>query len=84
MDELRAFLFGITVAIAIGPIAILILNIGINHGFWLATRCAVGAASADFTYSVIALGIGTVLVAALNEYAIVFRAIASSVLIALG
>ena len=84
MDELRAFLFGITVAIAIGPIAILILNIGINHGFLLAARSAAGAASADFTYSVIALSIGTVLVAVLNEYEIVFRAIASSVLIALG
>jgi len=84
MDELRAFLFGITVAIAIGPIAILILNIGINRGFWLAARCASGAASADFTYSVIALSIGTVLVAALNEYEIAFRTIASSVLVALG
>lgn len=84
MDELRAFLFGITVAIAIGPIAILILNIGINRGFWLAARCAAGAASADFTYSVIALSIGTVLVAALNEYEIMFRAIASLVLIVLG
>lgn len=32
MDELRAFLFGATVAAAIGPIALLIIHNGMRHG----------------------------------------------------
>ena len=53
-----AFLFGLTLAIAIGPIAILIINQSINCGIRAGIMCGVGAASADYTYALIAFKLG--------------------------
>ena len=48
MDELRALLFGATVAAAIGPIALLIIHNGMRYGLAAALASAAGVAAADF------------------------------------
>ncbi|MCK7491231.1 MAG: LysE family translocator [Comamonadaceae bacterium] len=62
MDELRAFLFGVTLAAAVGPIALLVMRNGLNHGLRPALASALGVALADLTYAGIALGAGAVVV----------------------
>jgi len=84
MDELRAFLFGITIAIAIGPIAILILQNGLNHGVGPATRSAFGAASADLIYGIVAFSVGAAVAAALLPHHRSISLGASAILITLG
>lgn len=63
---LKAFLFGITIAIAIGPIALLVVSTAIGHGFFAGSRIALGAALADFTLAGVAFSAGEVVTAALT------------------
>ncbi len=65
-DMLKAFLFGITVAIAIGPIALLVVSTAMGHGFLAGSRTAFGVALADFTLASIAFTAGEVATAALT------------------
>ena len=51
---LKAFLFGATIAAAIGPIALLIVNYSLSHGLGQGLRSALGAAGADFSYALVA------------------------------
>ena len=44
MDAMHAFVFGFSLAIAIGPIALLIVHNGVNHGLRMAVLAALGAA----------------------------------------
>jgi threonine/homoserine/homoserine lactone efflux protein len=68
MTGLHAFLFGVSLAIAIGPIALLIIHNGLNHGVSLAVRSGFGAATADLLYSLVAFLVGVRVVATLNAY----------------
>jgi threonine/homoserine/homoserine lactone efflux protein len=61
MTYIQTFIFGITLAISIGPIAILILNQSINCGFKNGALCGLGAATADLTYAVVAFTAGSLL-----------------------
>ncbi len=51
---LKAFCFGLTIAVAIGPIALLIVNYSMTHGLRYGLRSALGAAGADFSYALVA------------------------------
>ena len=84
MDELRAFAFGITIAIAIGPIAILILQNGLNYGLGPATRSAFGAAAADLVYGIVAFSAGAAIATALLPHHGSISLGASAILIVLG
>jgi len=84
MDELRAFVFGITIAIAIGPIAILILQNGLNNGLGPATRSAFGAAGADLVYGIVAFSVGAAIAATLLPHHRSISLGASAILIVLG
>ena len=43
----EAFVFGLFLAVAVGPIALLIVNYGIRFGLVAAIRSALGAATGD-------------------------------------
>jgi threonine/homoserine/homoserine lactone efflux protein len=51
--SVEALIFGATVAIAIGPIALLILNVSAVSGLAPGSKSALGAAMADLTYALV-------------------------------
>ncbi|WP_119678718.1 LysE family translocator [Indioceanicola profundi] len=61
MIHVTALLFGATLGIAVGPIALLIANTGLRHGAWAGIRAGLGAATADFLYALVAFSAGTAL-----------------------
>ena len=63
---LQGLIAGYGIAIPVGPIAILIIELGIRRGFWVAFFAGAGAASADLIYSSIASIGGTFLVSVLK------------------
>jgi threonine/homoserine/homoserine lactone efflux protein len=58
MSYIQTFVFGMTLALSIGPIAILILNQSMNCGLRNGVLCGLGAAMADFTYAIVAFTAG--------------------------
>ena len=58
----KAYLFGVIVAGAIGPIALLIFGIGARQGFAAGAFAGLGASLADFMYALAALSALTDLV----------------------
>jgi threonine/homoserine/homoserine lactone efflux protein len=84
-DELgKSFLFGVTMAAAVGPIALLILSYGVRAGFRPAAAAAVGAALADFAYATIAFSLGAVVLAALARYEPALKLVAALALVLFG
>lgn len=83
-----AFLSGIIagygIAIPVGPIAILILELGLHRGFRIALSAGAGAASADLIYATIAAVAGTFLVSVLAPFAFILRVGSALGLIAMG
>jgi threonine/homoserine/homoserine lactone efflux protein len=84
MNALHALVFGFTLAIAIGPIALLIIHNGINHGLPVAVRSGVGAAAADLVYSLLAFVVGSSVIAALTSHAQLIRVVSALLLIGIG
>jgi len=86
--SLEAFLSGIIagygIAIPIGPIAILIIELGLRRGFRVAFSAGAGAASADLIYATIAALAGTFLVTVLTPVAPILRVVSGFGLIAIG
>ena len=84
MEALRAFLFGITVAAPIGPIAVLLVRTGLNQRYSAALAGALGVALADFTYALVALSAGSGLGVLLQTRQREIQLAASALLIVLG
>ncbi|MBF8962480.1 LysE family transporter [Pontibacter sp. FD36] len=84
MDSIKAFVFGVTLAVAVGPIAILIINRGLVYGFRSGMLSGVGAALADLTYALVAFTVGSIIVSYLNMNQVYFSWLASGVLIIFG
>jgi threonine/homoserine/homoserine lactone efflux protein len=82
--EVRAFLFGLAVGAAIGPIALYVIHVGLTRGLRAAIDCALGVAVADFTYAVVALAAGARLEGWLAEQRSALTGASSAILIALG
>jgi threonine/homoserine/homoserine lactone efflux protein len=80
----RGFLFGLTVAATIGPIALLIINTSLRFGLAAGVRSAFGAATADFAYAIVAALAGSVAVGAVAEAENQIRLAASALLMAMG
>lgn len=78
------FLFGLTLAMSIGPIAILIINQSINCGIRAGISCGFGAAFADFTYALIAFQLGSFLQRFISGKEVAFQIASSLVLLAFG
>ena len=81
---MHAFVFGFSLAIAIGPIALLIVHNGVNHGLRMAVLAALGAASADLIYAWLAFAIGSEVINTLTAYEDFIRASSALLLIAIG
>ncbi|MGH8262327.1 MAG: LysE family translocator [Steroidobacteraceae bacterium] len=81
---LKSLLFGLTIALAIGPIALRIVNYGVTRGFAAAARSATGAGLADFTYAIVAFVAGDLLVARLQAHRTVFEIVAAGILLLVG
>ena len=64
---LQSFLFGVTLAAAVGPIALLIVNYGISRGFRAAFAAGCGAAVADLLYAMLAFVAGAQLLVWLED-----------------
>ena len=77
-------MFGLTLAAAVGPVALLILNYGVSRGFRTAFAAGCGAAVADLMYALLAFAAGAQIVAWLAGNEAGFRRISSLVLVALG
>ena len=80
LEALRAFLFGVAVAAPVGPIALLLIHIGLNHRL----SAALGVALADLSYAVLALTAGSGLFALLHAYDRAIRLNSSGLLLLLG
>jgi threonine/homoserine/homoserine lactone efflux protein len=84
LEALRAFLFGVTIAAPVGPIALLVIHTGLNHRLSAALCAALGVALADLTYAVLALAAGSALVGLLHAHQRAFQFASSGLLILLG
>ena len=84
-DELaKSFLFGVTMASAVGPIALLILSYGLRDGFKPAAAAGLGAALADLTYAGIAFALGSLLLSALARHVTVLKLASAFTLVVFG
>lgn len=76
-SALDAFLNGLVagygIAMPVGPIAVLILELGLRRGFRIALSAGAGAASADLFYATVAALAGTLVIAVLAPFACVIR-----------
>jgi arginine exporter protein ArgO len=77
-------LAGYGIAIPVGAIAILIVDIGLRRGFSFGFMAGAGAATADLFYASIAAAAGEVLANALEPFATALRITSALVLLALG
>lgn len=81
---LKAFVFGATLAAAIGPIALLIIRISAVDGLGRGIRASLGAAVADLTFAIAAFAGGYALTSALESQRALLGAIGSAVLVIFG
>jgi threonine/homoserine/homoserine lactone efflux protein len=87
-SSLDAFLNGVVagygIAIPVGPIAVLILELGLRRGFRVALSAGAGAASADLIYATVAALAGTLIISVLAPFAYILRIGSGIGLIAMG
>jgi arginine exporter protein ArgO len=81
---LRGIFAGYGIAIPVGPIAILIIELGIRRGFTTAFCAGAGAASADLIYATIAVVAGTILVSILAPFSGILHTASACGLILIG
>lgn len=81
MSALQAFLFGVTLAIAVGPIALLIINTSLQVGMRAGLSCALGATAADLLFALIAFHAADRLLPLLQLYSRPLQAGAALVLV---
>lgn len=77
-------LAGYGIAIPVGAIAVLILELGMRGGFRPAFAAGSGAAAADLTYAALAALAGPPLAAALSTYSVYLRWGSAALLLAIG
>jgi len=77
-------LAGYGIAIPVGAIAILIVDMGLRRGFPSGFMAGAGAATADFIYALLAVVAGATLALALAPYALGLRIASAIVLLLLG
>ncbi|ARF89736.1 LysE family transporter [Burkholderia cenocepacia] len=78
------FLFGLMIALSVGPVALMIANYGMRAGMATGVRAAIGVAAADGCYAVVAFTIGALLAGTLASHLSLFRMVGACVLLAMG
>lgn len=81
---IEGVLAGYGIAIPIGAIAVLILDVSLKRGFRIGFKAGAGAACADFLYAALAALAGGVLVQIIAPHALQVKIISGVVLIAVG
>jgi len=81
MDFIKAVLFDFSLAISIGPIAILIMNQSIHCGLKNGLKSGLGAALADLSYALLAFAGEQTIISLLNDYHELFRIVSSGLLL---
>jgi arginine exporter protein ArgO len=81
---IQGLLAGYGIAIPVGAIAILIIETGLQQGFWSGFAAGAGAASADFLYALLAALAGQALARVLEPYAAGLRLVSGLAILALG
>jgi threonine/homoserine/homoserine lactone efflux protein len=80
----KALIFGMFVAAAIGPIALLIFGTGARQGFAAGAYAGLGAALADLAYALAAFSAGALILPHLVEHEMAIQAGSALLLIGLG
>jgi threonine/homoserine/homoserine lactone efflux protein len=78
------FLFGLMIALSVGPVALMIANYGMRAGTATGVRAAIGVAAADGCYAVVAFTLGAMLAGTLASHLSLFRRVGALVLLAMG
>ncbi len=86
MNELFAigFAAGLALAIPLGPIGIMMVNMAIDRGWRAGAAAALGAATVDTTYALATFAIGAAISALLASYASLLSILGAIVLLFLG
>lgn len=80
----KGALAGYAIAIPVGAIAILILETGLQRGFWHAFAAGTGTATADLIYAAIAATLGTLVAQLLEPIAPLLKIFSAAFLVVLG
>jgi threonine/homoserine/homoserine lactone efflux protein len=80
---LEGSLAGLGVAVPVGPIAVLLVDLSMRRGFAHAVPAALGAASADLTYATVAAVLGTAAARALEPLETPLHVVSVAVLFAI-
>ena len=78
---LETYVFGLMLGIAIGPIALLILNVSLKAGARAGFACAAGATTADLLFAMLAFHLANQIVPALQAHEVLLQILASLVLL---
>jgi len=81
---LKGVLAGYGIAIPVGAISVLIVQVGIRCGFWCAASAGAGAATADLVYSVIAVTAGSAVASSIDSIEDPLRLASGGVLAVIG
>ena len=82
MSVWETYVFGLLLGIAIGPIALLILNTALQSGWRAGLACAAGATTADLLFALPAFTLAEQLVPLLNAHQRLLQLLAALVLLA--
>lgn len=83
MNILKAYLFGLTIALSIGPITLLIVQRSMSRGLWSGVTTAIGVALADGTLAVVAFSIGVPVLRFFESYRTSVQMVSSGILLAI-
>ena len=77
-------LAGLSVAMPVGPVGVLLLRSGLVDGVRVAVAAACGIATVDLLYAVVAVAVGTPVSRVVGEHAALVRGVSAAVLVAIG
>jgi arginine exporter protein ArgO len=77
-------LAGLSVAMPVGPVGVLLLRSGLVDGVRVAVAAACGIATVDLLYAVVAVAVGTPVSRVVGEHAALVRGVSAAVLVVIG